>query len=139
MKADGFFHDMGKGLHFDNVLDWDLWQRDVWKEMLLTAKDGEVIIEEKGQLVKTVDGENEVILSEDGILRLYKDKFEIILGEGKEPIVMNMSEIKQVSLANKDTVLLVDHKIFLDLGSKTPRSPSKYIAAWRYLTDRPYY
>ncbi|MBR2892863.1 MAG: 1-acyl-sn-glycerol-3-phosphate acyltransferase [Clostridia bacterium] len=139
MKADGFFHDMGKGLHFDNVLDWDLWQRDVWKEMLLTAKDGEVIIEEKGQLVKTVDGENEVILSEDGILRLYKDKFEIILGEGKEPIVMDMSEMKQVSLANKDTVLLVDHKIFLDLGSKTPRSPSKYIAAWRYLTDRPYY
>lgn len=139
MKADGFFHNMGKGLHHDNVLDWDLWQRDVWKNMLLTAKDDEVIVEEKGQLVKTVDGENEVILSEDGILRLYKNKFEIILGDGKEPIVMEMSKMKQVSLANKDTLLLVDDKIFLDIDSKTPRSPSKYIAAWRYLTDRPYY
>ncbi len=139
MKSDGFFHDTGKGLHFDNVLDWDLWQRDVWKQMLLTAKDGEIIVSEGGQIVKTVDGENEVILTEDGTLNLYKDKFEIITGDGKEPVTMDMSEIKQVSLANKDTVLLVDDKIFLDLGSKTPRSPSKYIAAWRYLTDRPYY
>ena len=107
--------------------------------MLLNAKDGEVIIEEQGQIVKTVDGENEVILSENGILRLYKDKFEIILGEDKEPITMEMSKITNVSIANKDTIFLVDDKIFLDIGSQTPRSPSKYIAAWRYLTDRPYY
>ena len=139
MKADGFFHDAGKGLHHDNVLDWDMWQRDVWKEMLLSAKDGEVLVEEQGQLVKTVDGENEVILSENGILRLYKDKFEIILGEDKEPVTMEMSKVSNVSLANKDTVFLVDDKMFLDIGSKTPRSPSKYIAAWRYLTNRPYY
>lgn len=139
MKADGFFHDTGKGLHFDNVLDWDMWQRDVWKEQLLTAKNGELIIEEKGQTVKTVDGENEVILSENATLRLYKDKFEIVLGEGKETITMDMSKVKQTSIANKDTVLLVDDKIFLDLGSDKPRSPSKYVAAWRYLTNRPYY
>ena len=138
MKADGFFHDIGKGLHFDNVLDWDLWQRGIWKDMLLSAGD-EVIVEEQGQFIKTVDGENEVILAENGTLRLYKDKFEIITDDGKEPITMEMSKIKQVSLANKDTVLLVDDKIFLDIGSKLPRSPSKYIAAWRYLTDRPYY
>ncbi len=139
MKSDGFFHNCGKGLHFDNVLDWDLWQRDVWKNMLLTAKAGELILSEEGQIVKTVDGESEEILTEDGTLNLYKDKFEIVLGDGKEPIVMDMAKMKQVSLANKDTVLLVDDKIFLDLGSKAPRSPSKYIAAWRYLTDRPYY
>lgn len=139
MKADGFFHDMGKGLHHDNVLSWDLWQRDVWKEKLLSAKDGELIFSEDGQRVKKVDGESEEILTENGVLNLYKDKFEIILGEGKEPITMEMSKVKQVSIANKDTVLLVDDKIFLDLGSATPRSPSKYVAAWRYLTDRPYY
>lgn len=139
MKSDGFFHDIGKGLHFDNVLDWDLWQRDVWKNMLLSAKDGEILVEEQGQLVKTVDGENEVVLSENGVLRLYKDKIEITLGEDKEPVVMEMSKITNVSIANKDTVLLVDDKMFLDLGSATPRSPSKYVAAWRYLTNRPYY
>lgn len=139
MKADGFFHDIGKGLHYDNVLDWDLWQREVWKDMLLSAKDDEVILSETQQKVKKVDGENEEILTENGVLNLYKDKVEFILGEGKEPLTMEMSKLKQVSIANKDTILLCDDKIFLDVGSATPRSPSKYVAAWRYLTDRPYY
>lgn len=139
MKSDGFFHDIGNGLHQDNVLDWDLWQRDIWKDMLLSAEDDQIIFSENGQEIKKVDGENEEILTENGVLNLYKDKFEIIIGEGKEPIIMEMNKIKQVSIANKDTVLLVDDKIFLDIGSATPRSPSKYVAAWRYLTDRPYY
>ena len=107
--------------------------------MLLSAKQDEIIVSEPGQIVKKVDGEIEEILTEDGVLNLYKDRVEIIISEDKEPIVMEMSKLKQVSLANKDTVLLVDDKMFLDLGSKLPRSPSKYIAAWRYLTDRPYY
>ena len=139
MKSDGFFHDTGKGLHHDNVLDWDLWQRDIWKDMLLSADENTIIFSEEGQKVKKVDAENEEILTEDGVLNLYKDRIEIITGEGKEPIIMEMSKITNVSIANKDTVFLVDDKIFLDLGSKTPRSPSKYVAAWRYLTNRPYY
>ena len=139
MKDDGFFHDVGKGLHYDNVLDWDLWQRDVWKDILLSADENTVIFSEEGQKVKKVDAENEEILTEDGILNLYKDRVEFILGEDKEPIIMEMSKIINVSIANKDTVFLVDDKIFLDIGSKTPRSPSKYVAAWRYLTNRPYY
>lgn len=139
MKDDGFFHDVGKGLHYDNVLDWDLWQRDVWKDILLSADENTVIFSEEGQKVKKVDAENEEILTDDGILNLYKDRIEIITGEDKEPIIMEMSKIKQVSIANKDTILIVDDKVFLDVGSKTPRSPSKYVAAWRYLTDRPYY
>ena len=139
MKSDGFFHDTGKGLHHDNVLDWDLWQRDVWKDLLLSADENTVIFSEEGQKIKRVDAENEEILTEDGVLNLYKDRVEFIIGEDKEPIVMEMSKIKQVSIANKDTVLIVDDKVFLDVGSKTPRSPSKYVAAWRYLTNRPYY
>ena len=139
MKADGFFHDIGKGLHHDNCLDWDLWQRDVWKEKLLSAFADTLIFSESGQKIKKVDGETEEILTEDGVLNLYKDRVEFILGEGKENIVMEMSKIKQVSIANKDTVLIVDDKVFLDVGSQAPRSPSKYVAAWRYLTDRPYY
>ena len=82
---------------------------------------------------------DEEILTENGVLNLYKDKIEIILGDGKEPLTMEMGKITNVSIANKDTVFLVDDKMFLDIGSAIPRSPSKYVAAWRYLTDRPYY
>ena len=139
MKSDGFFHDTGKGLHYDNVLDWDLWQRGIWKDILLSADADTPVITEAGQKIKRVDDDTEEILTENGVMSLYKDRVEFTLGKGKEPIIMEMSKIKQVSIANKDTVLIVDDKVFLDVGSQTPRSPSKYVAAWRYLTDRPYY
>ena len=138
MKKDGFFHDCGEGLEIDNVLDWDLWQRNIWKEQLLSAEEGSLIFSEGGQLVKKVDVDSEEILSEDATINLYSDKLVIKLGEGKEAIVMNMNKIKQLSLAGKDSILIVDDKLFLDIGSKIPRSSTKYIAAWRYLTGKEY-
>lgn len=138
MKNDGFFHECGEGLIIDNVLDWDLWQRDIWKEKLLSAEKDSLIFSEGGQIVKKVDVDNEEILSENATINLYPEKLVIELGEGKEAIVMEMAKIKQLSLAGKDTILVVDDKIFLDIGSVTPRSSTKYIAAWRYLTGREY-
>lgn len=138
MKNDGFFHDCGEGLFHDNVLDWDLWQRDVWKEKLLSAEKGTVIFSEGGQIVKKVDIETEEILSENATISLYPEKIVVSFEDSKPDIVMEMSKIKQLSLAGKDTILVVDDKIFLDIGSQVPRSPSKYIAAWRYLTGKEY-
>ena len=138
MKKDGFFHDCGEGLEHDNVLDWDLWQRGVWKEKVLSAEKGSLIYSEGGQKVKKVDGENEEILSENATISLYPEKLVVSLGGEKEDIVMEMSKIKQLSLAGKETILVVDDKIFLDIGSQIPRSPTKYIAAWRYLTGKEY-
>ena len=138
MKNDGFFHDCGEGLTHDNVLSWDLWQRDVWKQKLLSAEKGSLIFTEGGQIVKKVDGEQEEILSENATISLFPEKFVVSIGGGKEDIVMEMSKIKQLSLAGKDTILVVDDKIFLDIGSQIPRSPTKYIAAWRYLTGKEY-
>lgn len=138
MKKDGFFHDCGEGLEHDNVLDWDLWQRDIWKERVLSAEKGSLIFSEGGQKVKRVDGENEEVLSENATISLYPERFTVSLDGSKEDIVMEMPKIKQLSLAGKDTILVVDDKIFLDIGSEIPRSSTKYIAAWRYLTGKEY-
>ena len=138
MKKDGFFHDCGEGLEHDNVLDWDLWQRDIWKEKVLSAEKGSLILSEGGQKVKKVDGENEEILSENATISLYPEKLVVSLDGTKDDIVMEMAKIKQLSLAGKDTILVVDDKIFLDIGSEIPRSSTKYIAAWRYLTGKEY-
>lgn len=138
MKNDGFFHDCGEGLFHDNVLDWDLWQRDVWKEKLLSTQKGNVIFSEGGQIVKKVDVEAEEILSENATISLYPEKFVVSFEDSKPDIVMEMEKIKQLSLAGKDTILVVDDKIFLDIGSQIPRSSTKYIAAWRYLTGKEY-
>ncbi len=138
MKKDGFFHDCGSGLRHNNVLDWDLWQRDIWKDTVLSAESGSLIFSEGGQKVKKVDGENEEVLSENAIISLYPEKFVVSFDGTKEDIVMEMGKIKQLSLAGKDTILVVDDKIFLDIGSEIPRSSTKYIAAWRYLTGKDY-
>lgn len=137
--TDGLFHDTGSGNIIDNVLDWDLWQREVWKEKVLAAKEGECIFSEDGQIVKKVDLKEEAVLSDKATISLYPEKFVVDLCDGSEPIVMEMEKIKQVSLANKDTLLVVDDNIFLDINSHIPRSPNKYIAAWRYLTGKEYY
>ncbi len=139
MGTDGLFHDTGSGNIIDNVLDWDLWQREIWKERVLAAKEGECIFHEEGQIVKKVDATEEVELSDKAKISLYPEKFVVDLCDGSEPIVMEMSKIKQASIANKDTLLIVDDKIFLDIRCHIPRSPNKYIAAWRYLTGKEYY
>lgn len=138
MKKDGFFHNCGEGLEHDNVLDWDLWQRGIWKEKVLSAEKGSPIFSEGGQTVKKVDGESEEILSENATISLYPEKFVVSLDGTKEDIVMEMAKIKQLSLAGKDSILVVDDKVFLDIGSEAPRSSTKYIAAWRYLTGKEY-
>ncbi len=135
IKQDGFFH--GEDVVFDNILDWDMWQRKVWKEKILSAADGEVIFSEGGQIVKRVDLEVEETLSENATITLYKDKFVVTMED--KTITMKIDEVKQTSLARKDTILIVDGNVFLDISSHTPRSSTKYVAAWRYLTGREYY
>lgn len=138
MQSDGFFHDNGQGVLYDNVLDWDLWQRTMWKEKLLSAKAGELIFKEGAQRVKRVDGDEETLLCENAEISLYSDKIELLFENG-EKITMDMNKIKQVSIASKDSVLAVYENMFLDISSQIPRSATKYVAAWRYLTNREYY
>lgn len=137
MGTDGLFHDTGSGLIHDNVLSWDLWQREVWKERVLAAKKGECIFSEEGQIVKKVEGDEDSVLTENAKISLYPEKF-VVEYEGNT-ITMDMDKIKQVSLSHKDALLIVDDKIFLDIRCHIPRSPNKYIAAWRYLTGKEYY
>lgn len=137
MKSDGFFHS-DKEVIFDNVLDWDLWQRDEFKKKVLSAGENEVIFTDKGESIKRIKGEEEELLCENATVRLFKDRFELEKENG-EIITVAMDKIIQVNLANKDSVFLVDKDNFYELNPKVPRAPTKYIAAWRYLTGREYY
>ncbi len=135
MKADGFFH--GDDVVYDNVYDWDMWQRKEWKERLLSAADGELLYSESGQIVRLVKVDEDEVLSENATLSLYKDRFEIAM-ENKT-IVMPVNKVKKCSLASKETLFLVDDEMFLDIRSHTPRASTKYVAAWRYLNGKEYY
>ena len=135
MKSDGFFH--GDDVVYDNVYDWDMWQRKQWKEKLLSAEEGELIFSEGGQIVRRVNVDTDEVISENATLSLYKDSFEIAMED--KTIVMPVNNVKQSSLASKETLFLVDDRMCLDIRSHTPRASTKYVAAWRYLNGKEYY
>ena len=134
---DGFFHQSQKELVFDNVLDWDKWQKPIWKEMVLKAGDGELIFEETEQPVYTLVKRKKVELSDNATLRLYKDRFEIVLNEN-EIVILPIDKLKLVLNVSVESVMFFDGERFLYVKSKNPRAAAKYVAAWRYLIGKDY-
>ncbi len=134
---DGFFHESQKELVFDNVLDWDKWQKPLWKEMVLNAGDGELIFEENEQPVYTLVKRKKVEMADNATLRLYKDRFEIVLNE-KETILLPIEKLKLVLNVSVESVMFFDGEQFLYVKSKNPRAAAKYVAAWRYLIGKDY-
>ena len=136
MGSDGFFHKKNKELIFDNVLSWDKWQREVWKSKLLNAKPNEVIYEEYNQCLNTMDNGNKKRISENATIKLFSDRFELICENNIFKVPFN--EITKVQTAMKDCLVIVSDSAYFDIDSKVPRSATKYVAAWRYLTKREY-
>ena len=134
---DGFFHECEKALVFDNVLDWDKWQKGIWKDKVLNAPDGELIFEENEQPVYTLVKRKKVELSDNAILCLYKDRFELILNEN-ETITFPIEKLKLVLNVSVESVMFFDGEHFIYVKSKNPRAAAKYVAAWRYLTGKDY-
>lgn len=134
---DGFFHQCEKTLLFDNVLDWDKWQKPVWENEVLNTPDGELIFEEKEQEIYTLVKRKKVGLSDNATIRLYKDRFELILNE-KETMTLPLDSLKLVLNVSAQSVMFVDDEHFLYVKSKNPSASAKYVAAWRYLIGKDY-
>lgn len=135
--TDAFFHGIdGKDAIFDNTCDWDKWQREVWKEKLFAAKDGELIHEDRNQKILSINGNERNVLTEDGIVQLYKDKF-IVKINGKD-YVMPFDKISVQTVSNSALVLIDDKNYFDIRSTDVHRSATKYVAAWRYLTGKEY-
>ncbi len=136
--TDGFFHPSGeKAMIFDSVLDWDKWQKPLWKDKILETADGELVLEEKDQLVYTLVKRKKVELSNDAKLCLYKDRFEIILNKN-ETITFPIDKLKLVLNVSVESLMFVDDEHFLYVKSKKPMAAAKYVAAWRYLLGKEY-
>lgn len=132
---DGLFHSDKNEVIFDNILSWDKWQRKEWHS-ILQCSDG-LIFTEKNQIIsKVYDGIPKEICR-DGVLNLYKDKFELIIN-GKT-VALPLNTLKRVQNSSKQNLVLIngDGDYYL-VGSSVPRSSDKYVAAYYYLTDREY-
>ncbi len=135
--SDGFFHENEKQLVFDNVLDWDKWQKPLWKKKVLSAPAESLIFEEKAQTVYTLIKHKKVELSDNAVIRLYKDRFELYLNP-KQTIVMPVDKLMLVLNVSVQSLMFVDSEHFLYVKSQNPSAAAKYVAAWRYLIGKDY-
>lgn len=135
--TDAFFHGIdGKEAIFDNTCDWDKWQREVWKEQVMSAADGELIHEDKNQKIFSIEGKNRNLITEEGVVQLYNDKF--IVKINGEDYIMPFDKISVQTVANS-ALVLIDDKNYFEINSTVEhRSATKYIAAWLYLTGKEY-
>ena len=137
LRADGFFYPLRKKLVFDNILDWDKWQKEQWKERVLKAGAGELIFEEGGQRISTIVDRKRKSISENAILRICQDRFEIVLNEN-ETITIPLDTVKLVMSISIEALLIIDQERYFYIKTHKPRATSKYVAAWRYLIGKDY-
>lgn len=137
LRADGFFHQVHKPLVFDNILDWDKWQKEQWKERVLKAGAGELIFEEGGQRIATIVDRKRKSISENATLRICQDRFEIQLNEN-ENVIIPLDTIKLVMSISIEALLIIDQDRYYYIKTHKPRATSKYVAAWRYLIGKDY-
>ena len=134
---DGFFHPSQKELVFDNILDWDKWQRSVWKQNVLNAPEKSLIYEEKNQIVYTMVKGKRIKLSDNGSIHLYKDRFELYLNP-KQTIILPVNKLKLVINVSVQSLMFIDDEHFLYVKSKNPTAAAKYVSAWRCLVGKDY-
>ncbi len=133
--TDAFFHSDDNDLVFDNVLAWDKWQRTEWKNIVLSAKDGELIFEDTDQIIKTIKKDERIPVSDHAKLQLYKDRFVVVTE--KEEIVMPIETLNRVWIAAKDSLILVNDEHYFDVSCHdVKRAAIKYVAAWMYLRGK---
>ena len=137
LRADGFFHPIQKELIFDNILDWDKWQKVEWKKRVLAAGPGELIFEEGGQRIATIVDRKRKSISENAHLKLYQDRFEIELNED-ETIKIPLESIKLVMSISIEALLIIDQERYFYIKTHKPRATSKYVAGYRYLIGKDY-
>ncbi len=137
LQFDGFFHNIGTGLHFETILDWDKWQKDSWKQIVLSHRDGELIFSENHQIISMFVKHHKKLINKDAELKLFTDRFEIAY-DGETKITVPMKQIKLVLNVSIEALIIVTDDHYLYIQSQYPRAAAKYVAAWRYLTNKDY-
>lgn len=132
---DGFWHDMGKGLVFDNILQWDKWQKATLKDQI-QYNDG-LIMHDENQIVYEINGDKKECICNNAKLSLYKDRFEIEMSN--QTITIPVENVKKINFASKQALTLVDNENYYFIDSQSPRSAEKYVVAWHTIMGKEWF
>ncbi len=129
----GFWH--SDNMPFDNIVDWDKYQKALLKEIADKKRNtSDLLFCDNNQLITTVAGAEIATLSENGTIQLFGDRIEIMTDNKKISVPIN--EINSVKTSSRMNLLLVSEKSYYEIKSPYPRSATKYIVAVRYLQGK---
>lgn len=133
----GFWH--SSDMDFDNIVDWDRFQKELLKEIASEKKNTPVsVFFDTEQSIFTISNSSEMLpLTENGTVHLYGNRIELLTDS--EAITIPVDDIESVKTSSKMNLLLVTKKGYFEIRSKHPRSATKYIVAIRYLQGKENY
>ncbi|HJJ42242.1 MAG TPA: hypothetical protein O0W90_02860, partial [Methanocorpusculum sp.] len=138
----GFFEKNSEDeLYYDNIRDWDHFQRDYIKskmpEFLEYPLDKAIEFDEHQILKKVAEGKGQEIVGR-GKFAVYKDRFEF--ETENEKLIFPISEIAGFAFSLQMSILFsLKNGDYYDVGSEVPRSAVKYMVFYRYLIGKEYY
>lgn len=129
----GFWH--SEDLPFDNIVEWDKFQKELLRKIVDEKKGTtELIFEDANQLISEVQGANSTILSENGKIQLFADK--VLVTTEKEVYSIPIADVQSIKTSAKMNILLVSKDHYFEIKSPVPRSATKYIVATRFLQGK---
>lgn len=137
----GLFENAGEiRMPFDNVTDWDTWQRKYLEGQLPalreTPADTPIAADHDQRLYRIKDGAAEHLAS--GRFAIFTDRFEF--GEGEEVRVFPFTDLAGFAFSLQMKILFsCKNGTYYEVQSDYPRSAIKYMVLYRYLTGKPYY
>jgi len=139
MSPDGMFHDCGQGLVYNNICEWDHWQRTAVGELAdqYNGNTRDPIFLDEDQTIDLIVDNKPTRLSNSAVVALYHDRFELHWGSRTK--VIPVQDVKKLEYMSGQSLLLLTEDAYYDIGSNHPRSPIKYIDVWRHLVGKPNY
>lgn len=124
MDEYGYFHkkdDYDKA-YFDNILDWDIWQKDNIKEIVDNMPDDKPITSDTNQTLTIVSSYEE----KKGTFYCYKDRF-VFEQDDNTKLIFLFSDIVEIEGISKIDMIFSTSKDVFVVKTQQTRSPFKYI------------
>ena len=132
----GFFE--GENLPYDNVCDWDLWQRNELNKLAdsLESKTGEYICLEQGINLALLNGKTDETVIENSCMTLYSDA--LVFDNGYDRISFKLSDITGVSNFRSSALIFSADNARYEARPGHGWAVFKYIALIRLLNGKKY-
>lgn len=132
----GFWH--GANMEFDNIPEWDSFQKKLLKEITDRTKGtDELLFRDDKQQIYTIENGEVTTLSESGTIELFADR--VVITADKKEITVPLNDVNSVKTSSRMDLLLVTKEGYFEIKSPYPRSATKYIVALRYLQGKENY